>query len=234
MKLPWQKSDESVPVEPAAASTPAPAESRSPASAHPKGYTPPKGRPTPKRREVEIERGIIRDPRAPKSTAQASAQRKELKKSMSKEEWKAYRTREKEENRRRQQEVQRAMDDGDERYLLPRDQGAERRHVRDWVDSRRFINNWVLPVALGLLVTLFIGTFAPDVANIMSLIAMALMVVFFIEGVWAGMAANRSVREKFPDTTATGLSLGFYTYSRVTQPRKWRSPKPRVNVGDKV
>ena len=233
MKLPWQKSDESSPVEPAATPdpTPAPAEQEQP---RPKGYTPPKGRPTPKRREVEIERGIIRDPRAPKSAAQASAQRKELKKSMSKEEWKAHKAREREENRKRQQEVQRAMDDGDERYLLPRDQGAERRHVRDWVDSRRFVNNWVLPVALGLLVTLFIGTFAPDVANIMSLIAMFLMLIFFIEGVWAGMAANRSVREKFPETRATGLGLGFYTYSRMTQPRKWRSPKPRVNVGDKV
>jgi hypothetical protein len=234
VKLPWQKSDESSPVEPTSTPTPSPAEPKSPAPAHPKGYTPPKGRPTPKRREVEIERGIIRDPRAPRSAAQASAQRKELKKSMSKEEWKAYKSRERDENRRRQQEVQRAMDDGDERYLLPRDQGPERRLVRDWVDSRRFVNNWVLPVALGLLVTLFIGTFAPDVANIMSLIAMALMVVFFIEGVWAGMAANRTVREKFPDSTATGLGLGFYTYSRMTQPRKWRSPKPRVNIGDKV
>lgn len=231
MKLPWQKSAESSPAEPAA---PAPAESPAPAPSRPKGYTPPKGRPTPKRREVEIERGIIRDPSAPKSAAQASARRKELKKSMSKEEWKDYKARERTENRKRQQEVQKAMDEGDERYLLARDQGVERRYVRDWVDSRRFINNWVLPVALGLLVTLFIGTFAPDVANIMSLIAMALMVVFFIEGVWSGMAVNRAVREKFPDTTATGLGLGFYTYSRMTQPRKWRSPKPRVNVGDKV
>lgn len=232
MKLPWQKSDDTSPVEPAA--SPDPASATPTEREHPRGYTPPKGRPTPKRREVEIERGVIRDPRAPKSSAQASARRKELKKSMSKEEWKAHKNRERTENRKRQQEVQKAMDEGDERYLMPRDQGPERRFVRDWVDSRRFINNWVLPVALGLLVIMFIGTFAPTFANIMSLIAMALMVVFFIEGVWAGMAANKAVREKFPETTVTGLGLGFYTYSRMTQPRKWRSPKPRVTVGDKV
>ena len=234
MKLPWQKSDDPSPVETAgstASPDPAPAE---PAPAHPRGYTPPKGRPTPKRREVEIERGVVRDRTAPASAAQASARRREMKKSMSKEEWKEYKARERTENRKRQQEVQKAMDAGDERYLLARDQGAERRFVRDWVDSRRFINNWVLPVALALLVIMFIGTFAPEAANIMSLIAMVLMVVFFIEGVWAGMAANRAVREKFPETTATGLGLGFYTYSRMTQPRKWRSPKPRVNVGEKV
>ena len=237
VKLPWQKSDESSPVEPAVSPDPTPADAAdAPASEpkRPKGYTPPKGRPTPKRRDVEIERGIIRDRNAPASAAQASAQRRELKKSMSKDEWKAYKNRERAENRKRQQEVQKAMDDGDERYLLARDQGPERRFVRDWVDSRRFVNNWVLPVALGLLVIMFIGTFAPEAANIMSLIAMALMLVFFVEGVWAGMAANRAVRERFPGTTATGIGLGFYTYSRMTQPRKWRSPKPRVAVGDKV
>lgn len=233
VKLPWQKSEASSPAEPAATpevTTP----NEQPEEKLPKGYTPPKGRPTPKRREVEIERGVIRDRTAPRSQAQASAQRKELKKSMSKEEWKAYKAKERAESRKQQQQVQKAMDEGDERYLLPRDKGEERRFVRDWVDSRRFINNWVLPVALGLLVIMFIGTFAPTFANIMSLIAMALMVVFFIEGVWAGMAANRTVRERFPGTTAAGFGLGFYTYSRMTQPRKWRSPKPRVAIGDKV
>lgn len=233
MKLPWQKSDESSPVEPAATPdpTPAPAEQEQP---RPKGYTPPKGRPTPKRREVEIERGVIRDRNAPRSQAQASAQRKELKKSMSKEEWKAYKAKERDANRSRQREVQKAMDAGDERYLLARDQGPERRFVRDWIDSRRFINNAVLPVALALLVIMFIGTWAPTMANIMSLFAMGLMVIFFIEGVVTGRRVNQAVRAKFPETTAAGIGLGFYAYSRMTQPRKWRSPKPRVEIGEQV
>ena len=233
MKFPWQKSEDPSPADPVAPVEPADAEAGQERPA-PKGYTPPKGRPTPKRREVEIERGIIRDPKAPSSTAQASARRRDLKKSMSKDEWKEYKAKERTENRKRQQEVQKAMDAGDERYLLARDRGPERRYVRDWVDSRRFINNAVLPVALGLLVIMFIGTWAPEFANIMSLIAMALMVVFFIEGVWAGRSANKAVRAKFPGTTAAGLGLGFYTYSRMTQPRKWRSPKPRVAVGEQV
>ena len=251
VKLPWQKSDDSTP---AAGSTRADlsehtgtagtADSAGTANAsanadgteprRPKGYTPPKGRPTPKRREVEIERGIIRDPSAPKSAAQRSAQRKELKKSMSKEEWEAYKAKEREESRQHQREVQKAMDRGDERYLMPRDQGEERGFVRDWVDSRRFLNNWVMPVALGLLVILFIGTWLPEVANVMSMFAMVLMFMFFIEGVWLGSRANKAVRAKFPGTTAAGLGLGFYTYSRATQPRKWRTPKPRVEIGQQV
>ena len=59
----------------------------------PKGYTPPKGRPTPKRHEQEIKRGVVRDPNA-MSRAQASQKRKEMKASMSKEEWKEYKKQE--------------------------------------------------------------------------------------------------------------------------------------------
>lgn len=218
MKNPSQNSDESTPAK----------------ASHPRGYTPPKGRPTPRRRDVEIERGIIRDPNAPVSAAQASARNRQLKKTMSKEEWKAHKAKQREESRQQQRAVQKAMDEGDERYLLPRDQGPERRFIRDWVDARRFVNNWVLPVALGLLVIMFIGTWAPKIAEVMSLVAMAIMFIFFVEGIWAARKANQAVRAKFPDTTAAGVGLGFYTYSRITQPRKWRSPKPRVAIGDQV
>ena len=68
----------------------------------------------------------------------------------------------------------------------------------------------------------------------MSMFAMVLMFMFFIEGVWLGSRANKAVRAKFPGTTAAGLGLGFYTYSRATQPRKWRTPKPRVEIGQQV
>ena len=247
MKLPWQKSDDSSPESPdtpakqpgAGAEQPAvdqaadqPAADQ-PEQRLPRGYTPPKGRPTPKRREVEIERGIIRDPSGiPRNSAQAASKRKQLKKSMTKGEWKEYRQKEREETRSRQREAQAAMDRGEEKYLMPRDKGPERRFVRDWVDSRRFINKAVMPVALILLVIMLLGTWLPTLANIMSLGAMALMVVFFIEGVWLGRSVNKAVRAKFPGTAATGFGLGFYAYSRVTQPRKWRSPRARLNIGD--
>lgn len=235
MKLPWQKSSDNTSAahvaDSAADDSASSADVEQPIR---KGYTPPKGRPTPSRREVEIERGVIRDPSAPKSSAQASARRKELKKSMSKDEWKAYKTNEKEARRKQQRDTQAAMDRGDERYLMARDQGPERAFVRDWIDSHRYINTWVMPVALALLVILFIGTWLPAFANIMSTFAMVLMVVFFIEGIWLARRTNKAVRAKFPGTTVAGIALGFYSYSRATQPRKWRSPKPRVKLGDQV
>ena len=149
MKLPWQKSENaaggSTKVELPDAETKAETKAGTKADPKaekplPKGYTPPKGKPTPKRHDQEVKRGVVRDPNA-LTPAQQNQRRKELKQSMSKEEWKKYKQGEREERRKASREMQQRIDAGDERYLLDRDKGEVRRYVRDWVDSRRFFNN---------------------------------------------------------------------------------------------
>ncbi|WP_165164163.1 DUF3043 domain-containing protein [Corynebacterium qintianiae] len=248
MKLPWQKPENpehaagSTKVELPQVTAESEAKSHAPESTRgtregtklPKGYTPPKGRPTPKRIEQEVKRGVVRDPAA-LTPAQQNQRDKELKKSMSKEEWKAYKKRQRDERRASNREMQAKMDAGDERYLMDRDKGEVRRYVRDWVDSRYFINNWVMPIALLILVLTFLVTFAsPQVANIISFISMAFMLTIIAEAFIIGRSANKAVRQKFPDTDETGFGLGMYAFSRATQPRKWRSPKPQVVAGSKV
>lgn len=244
MKLPWQKSEQTtggstkveVPDSAAqqATSTPASAQSASEAErAHPKGYTPPKGRPTPKRHDQEVKRGVIRDPDA-LTPAQQQQRNKELKKTMSKQEWKAYKKEQREKNRAASKQMQAHIDAGDERYLMDRDRGPVRRYVRDWVDSRRFFINYVMPLALVLLLILIIGTWLPRLASILSLITLVFMAVILIEAVIIGRRANAAVRAKFPNTTDTGFGLGMYAFSRASQPRSWRSPKPQVAIGEKV
>lgn len=235
VKLPWQKSEQnagagSTKVELPEASSPT-AEPQAEAKL-PKGYTPPKGRPTPKRIDQEIKRGVVRDPNAA-TPAQIRQREKELKKSMSKEEWKAHKKEVKEENRARNREMQAKIDAGDERYLTDRDKGPVRAYVRDWVDSRRFFNNYVMPAAVVLLLIMLIGTWLPRVSAALSLLSLVFMLTIFIEGFVIGRGANRAVRKKFPDAE-TGFGLGMYAFSRATQPRNWRTPKPRVAVGAKV
>lgn len=199
----------------------------------PKGYTPPKGKPTPKRRDQEISRGVIRDPNY-LSPAKRSSARKELKKSMSKEEWREYKRKERAETREANRQYMERIDAGDERYLTPRDRGQERRYVRDFIDAHRYFINFFMPAAIVMFVILFISAFWPDVANILSSIMMVVILLFFIEGIMVGRRANKAVREKFPDTNATGFGLGFYAFSRASQPRRWRSPKPQVEIGAQV
>ncbi|QGU01685.1 hypothetical protein CKALI_04030 [Corynebacterium kalinowskii] len=197
----------------------------------PKGYTPKKGRPTPKRDEVERARGI-RHGAAPVglTRAEEKAREKALKESMTKAEYKEYKKKQREERGREARARQEAMDAGDERYLLPRDQGPVKAFVRDWVDARRFFSELVMPVALALLIIMFIGQTYPDIAATLSMVAMVVMLAFLIEGFLIGRRANKAVREKFPDTTETGFGLGFYAYSRASQLRKLRTPRPRVDV----
>ena len=244
MKLPWQKIENTkaaagstkieLPQSTAGTSEPVDAATTREEKKLPKGYTPPKGRPTPKRIEQEVKRGVVRDPNA-LTPAQQNQRNKELRKSMSKEEWKAYKKKQRDERRASNREMQARMDQGDERYLMDRDKGEVRRYVRDWIDSRYFINNWVMPIALVILVLTFLVSFAsPQVANIITFISMAFMLTIIAEGFIIGRSANKAVRAKFPDTDETGFPLGMYAFSRATQPRKWRTPKPQVAAGSKV
>ncbi|KXU18087.1 hypothetical protein HMPREF3169_06955 [Corynebacterium sp. HMSC08C04] len=233
MKLPWQKDEKAD----GSAALPASQMSETPAAKKPeehrKGYTPPKGRPTPKRDQQEIARGVKRDPHG-MSEAQRYQHRKEMKASMSKEEWKAYKRKEREESRAANRLAQERMASGDERYLLPRDKGEVRRYVRDWVDSRKFINEWMMPMMLLLLVVMMLANFSPNVANWVNIFAMVVIAVIAIEGFWLARQCNNAVRLKFPGTTEAGFGLGFYAYTRASQPRKWRTPKPRVERGATV
>ena len=234
VKLPWQKTEQSADAAQGSTKVELPeAEQVEQAEKKlPKGYTPPKGRPTPKRIDQEIKRGVVRDPNAA-TPAQIRQREKELKKTMSKEEWKAHKKQVREENRARNREIQARIDAGDERYLSERDRGEVRGFVRDWVDSKRFFNNYVMPAALVLLLIMLIGTWLPRVSAVLSLLSLLFMLTIFIEGFIIGIRANRAVREKFPEAD-TGFGLGMYAFSRATQPRNWRTPKPRVAVGAKV
>lgn len=202
---------------------------------HNSAFTPKKGRPTPKRNEVERQRGIRRGPvEAPLTAKEARQRRKEHKASMTKEELKAEKARERAERRKQRRLADERMAAGDPRYLLPRDQGPERKFIRDWVDSRRFIANIFLPFALVLLFIMLIGTSLPRVANIATLIAMVLIIALLIEGVYIGRRASTLVRERFPKTSEGTWGIGFYAYSRASQPRRLRTPRPQVNIGDEI
>lgn len=228
MKLPWNKDQATSKSAHDTGSRDDSAASSQSKENLPKGYTPPKGRPTPKRSEQEIAKGVRRDPNG-MSPAQYSQRRKELKASMSKEEWKEFKAKERQERREQNRRAQEKMASGDERYLMPRDKGPVRAFVRDWVDSRRFINEWAMPAALLLLLVMFVGSYAPQFANITSIVSMIFIVVLAVEGLFIGRRANAAVRKEFPGTPEAGVSLGFYAYSRATQPYRWRTPRPRVN-----
>lgn len=183
-----------------------------------RAYTPGKGRPTPKRRDAQ---GGRRGPVPPPPKTQREA----MKRSRLTKESKVDRRSAAAERRER-------MAAGDDKYLLPRDKGPVRAHVRDIVDSRRHLIGLFMPLA----VVVLIATVAPLPA-IQLYAAPATMVVLLmmiVEGVLLGRSVVKRVRVKFPEATDRSLALGWYSFVRASQVRKLRIPKPKVRPGDTV
>lgn len=177
-----------------------------------------KGRPTPKRRDAQARR---RGPVAPPPRTQREAYKRSRDSAPSKGERRSLRA------------VQRErMAAGDERYLLPRDRGPVRAYVRDLVDSRRNLMGLFMPLA----VVVLLAVVAPvrGLQQYASVLCMAMLLAMVVEGVLLGRMIAKRVRRKYPDESAGGLSIGWYAFTRASQIRKLRMPKPRVRPGDTV
>ena len=119
---------------------------------------------------------------------------------------------------------------GDENALPARDRGAERRFVRNYVDSRRSIGEYFLPIIFLVLILTLIPVAAVQFAAIGVMYLVLLIAV--VDGIFLSRKIRSLVSEKFPSATTKGL--GMYAWLRSTQMRRLRAPKPQVSVGDKV
>jgi hypothetical protein len=174
-----------------------------------------KGRPTPKRRDAE---GKRRGPAAPPPRTQREAARLA----------KANRPG-KEERRRLAEERRQRMAAGDERYLMPRDRGPVKAYVRDVVDSRPHIMGLFMPLAIVVVLSLLVPV--PAAQQYLSLFSLVALATMIIEGIFLGVSVTRKARAKFPDEEIGALSTGWYAFTRASQLRRLRIPKPRVERG---
>lgn len=177
-----------------------------------------KGRATPKRREAEgRRRGPA--PAPPRTQREASKLARANRPS-------------KDDRRAKAAERRRRMDAGDDRVLLPRDRGPVRAHVRDIVDSRPHVIGLFLPLAALVLVAALVRN--PVLQQYITLFTFLMLLVMVVEGTLLGMQVLKKVRAKFPDQEVKGLPTGWYAFSRATQPRRMRVPKPKVKRGADV
>ncbi|MHA6621908.1 DUF3043 domain-containing protein [Pseudonocardia sp. DLS-67] len=174
-----------------------------------------KGRPTPKRRDAE---GKRRGPAAPPPRTQREAARLA----------KANRP-SRDERRRLADERRQRMAAGDERYLMPRDRGPVKAYVRDVIDSRPHIMGLFMPLALIVVLSLLVPV--PAAQQYLSLFSLVALSVMIIEGIFLGVSVSRKARERFPDEQIGALSTGWYAFTRASQLRRLRIPKPRVQRG---
>lgn len=174
-----------------------------------------KGRPTPKRREAEAKR---RGPAPPPPRTQREAGRLA----------RANRP-DKDERRRAATERREGMAAGDDRFLMPRDRGPVKAYVRDVVDSRPHIMGLFMPLAVIVLISVVIPV--PAIQQYLSLFSLIALTTMIIEGVLLGYTTTRKARARFPDQKINALGTGWYAFTRASQLRRLRIPKPRVARG---
>jgi hypothetical protein len=117
---------------------------------------------------------------------------------------------------------------GDEAALPLRDRGVEKRFVRNYVDARRSVGEFFLPV-IGFVLILFLISDTLAVAGLAIMYSVLLVSVF--DGIFLSRKIKAEVAQRFPDKSTKGL--GLYGWLRSTQMRRMRAPKPQIKPGEK-
>lgn len=168
-----------------------------------------KGRPTPKRKEREAAR---KRPLGGTDRRQAT---------------KEQRARLKEQRDREYQ----AMLSGDEKHLPLRDKGPVRRWTRDFVDARRNLGEYFLPVAIVMVFLTLLAQQSPMAA----LLVMGLLYVAVLAAIVDGVILGRKLRKRLDarfgaDVVPRGTIM--YGVLRAFQMRRTRLPRPQVARGE--
>ena len=186
--------------------------SPSPTRAEHSATTPKKGRPTRSRKEAVAAR---RTPLVPKDRKEAKRRSKQKDRAAANREHQALLT-------------------GDEAHYPVQHRGADRRLVRDIVDSRHNVAEYFLPFAL-------IAMLFPFAMQLIDPVKFQLVSIVFLVVLWAGILVvvidtfllRRKIRkvltERFGVVPAGMVSYGLL---RSTNIRPWRMPKPQIKHGE--
>ncbi|OII62801.1 hypothetical protein BJP40_03080 [Streptomyces sp. CC53] len=177
-------------------------------STQPRDPQAPKGRPTPKRSEAQSQRRRAVSP--PLDRKEAMRRQREARRA----------------DMARQRE---ALAGGDERYLPPRDKGPVRRFVRDFVDSRFFIAELFLPLAVVILVLSVIRV--GQMQTIATLLWLGVIVMIVVDSIGLVVRLKKQLNQRFPNEPKRGAVA--YGLMRTLQIRRLRLPKPQVKRGER-
>jgi hypothetical protein len=118
---------------------------------------------------------------------------------------------------------------GEEKYLPARDRGAQKRYIRDIVDSRWGFAELTIPLLFLLVV---VGYFDAGLAAYINYGLWALVLLVVIDLIVLHFRIRRMLAAKFGADRVE--KRGFYHATRAIQLRVMRLPKPQVKRGDKV
>lgn len=173
---------------------------------HPRDPQSKKGAPTPSRKAQEEarKRPLVPNDRAAAKVAARDARREE------------------------QARMRRALDTGEERFLPFRDKGPQKRYARDYVDARFSLGEYVMFVALAIVVASVLFQRA-DLQIIIFAFFWVLVAAVAIDAWLMSRRLKRQLIEKFHSVDSGVI---WYGTMRSLQFRRLRLPKPMVKRGE--
>ena len=117
-----------------------------------------------------------------------------------------------------------AMMAGDEKYLLGRDQGPQRKIAREIIDGRYTMIEGLMPL---MIVFLLVTSFTPVAANnLITLVMVLVLSAVSLEATIMHRMIGSRIKERLGAATKMQKGTWFYVFTRGMQPRPLRIPKP--------
>lgn len=142
---------------------------------------------------------------------------------------KAARTLDREKRRELQLKQRAAMATGDDAHLPARDKGPVRRYIRDYVDARWNLGEFLLPVMVIVLALSFIR-----IAAVFAAVSIGVYVLLFVavlDGFLMWRRLKTQLVAKFGEAKV-GRGLAMYAVMRGFQMRRMRMPRALVKRGE--
>lgn len=167
-----------------------------------------KGRPTPKRseREAARKRPLIVDPKA------SNKERRE---------------REREQRAKENQ----ALLTGDERHMPAEHKGPDRRFIRDWIDARTSLAEFLMPMAIIFVVASLATSSNPTLGTLVILGFYVLVLIAAVDTYLAIRRLGKRLEQKF-GVGKFRPRWRMYAASRMLNLRRLRVPRPQVRRGE--
>lgn len=182
--------------------TPAPAAPEEPTTPSDK-----KAQPTPKRKEQEAanKRGLVVD-------VKADAKQRRAK------------------DRARREAEYAALRSGDERNMPIEHRGPEKRFIRDYIDARTSIGEFLLPFSILFVLISII----PALGDLGVIVILGFYLIVLMAGIETWLMIRRLKKQVIAKFGENHVPRGFtfYAISRSLNVRRFRTPKPKVKRGE--
>jgi len=117
---------------------------------------------------------------------------------------------------------------GDERYFPAKDRGPVRKAVRNYIDSRRTVGEFFVPMAfLVILSNMFLNM---EQKILLTNAWLFLLLLLIIDSIFIGIRVNAVIKRDYPEKSER-KGIAFYAIMRGLQLRKFRIPPATVKSG---